>query len=138
MMEKSSVVAQINKDRDYRLSVRNQAEIEKSATGPNSPETNVLEDFHEEPAAQRGLRNTNVKAPTKGTRQNWSREEYQYREVMESFSGICKFTPIKRSKLINDIIIKEKQEKTCMLIDIYGNPLRPKYISKSSREIVQI
>ena len=25
-----------------------------------------------------------------------------------------------------------------MLIDIYGNPLRPKYISKSSREIVQI
>ena len=68
MMEKSSVVAQINKDRDYRLSVRNQVEIEKSATGPNSPETNVLEDFHEEPAAQRGLRNTNVKTPTKGTR----------------------------------------------------------------------
>ena len=59
MMEKSSVVAQINKD---------QAEIEKSATGPNSPETNVLEDFHEEPAAQRGFRNTNVKTPTKGTR----------------------------------------------------------------------
>ena len=65
-----------------RLSVRNQAEIEKSATGPNSPETNVLEDFHEEPAAQRGLLNTNIKVPPKGTRQKWSREEY--REVMES------------------------------------------------------
>ena len=35
-----------------------------------------------------------------------------------------KFTPIKRSKLINEIIIKDKQEKTCMLIDIYGNPDR--------------
>ena len=36
-----------------------------------------------------------------------------------------------------DIIIKDKQEKTCMPIDT-ANPLRPKYISKSSREIVQI
>ena len=36
-----------------------------------------------------------------------------------------------------DIIIKDNQEKTGMLIDM-ANPLRPKYISKSSRETVQV
>jgi len=32
------------------------------------------------------------------------------------FSGICKYTPTKANK--RDIIIKDKQEKTCMLIDM--------------------
>ena len=66
--------------------MRNQADIEKYATGPNLPESNVLEDSHEEPAGQRVLLNTNIKSPLTGTREKWSREEYK--EVMESFYSV--------------------------------------------------
>lgn len=66
-----------------QLSVRNQADIEKFPTGSNSPESNVLRNIPEQPNAQRGLLNTNIKNLPKGIRQQWSRKEYK--EVMEAY-----------------------------------------------------
>ena len=79
----SSRIARRAVHQGARPSSSNQGEVEKSATGRNLPNTDVLEDLREEPTAQSGLLNTNIKNPPKGTRQKWSREEYK--EVMESY-----------------------------------------------------
>ena len=65
-----------------RPSVGNQAEVEKSATGTNSPH-HASEDFHSESNPQSGPHETPSHNPCKASRQKWSRGEYK--EVMEAF-----------------------------------------------------
>ena len=65
----SSHIARLAVHQGARPSSNNQGEVEKSATGRNLPNTDVLEDLREEPTAQSGLLNTNIKNPPKGTRQ---------------------------------------------------------------------
>ena len=65
-----------------RPSVGNQAEVEKSATGTNSPH-HSSEDFHTESNPQSGPHETPFHNPCKASRQKWSRGGYK--EVMEAF-----------------------------------------------------
>ena len=65
-----------------RPSVGNQAEVEKSATGTNTPH-HSSEDFHTESNPQSGPHETPSHNPCKASRQKWSRGEYK--EVMEAF-----------------------------------------------------
>ena len=78
----ASVVVRVNKGRvPHSPSVGNQAEVEKSATGTNSPH-NAYEDFHTESNPQSGPHETPSHNPRKASRQKWSRGEYK--EVMEA------------------------------------------------------
>ena len=65
-----------------RPSAGNQAEVEKSATGTNSPH-HASEDFHTESNPQSGPHEAPSHNPFKANRQKWSRGEYK--EVMEAF-----------------------------------------------------
>lgn len=79
----ASVVARVNEGRvPHSPSVGNQAEVEKSATGTNSPH-HASEDFHTESNPQSDPRETPSHNPCKVSRQKWSRGEYK--EVMEAF-----------------------------------------------------
>ena len=101
----SSRIARHAVHQGARPSSSNQGEVEKSATGRNLPNTDVLEDLREEPTAQSGLLNTNIKNPPKGTRQKWSREEYK--EVMESYY-LAKIKPQGNSYYKSDVQHMEK------------------------------
>ena len=65
-----------------RSPVRDQAGIEKFATGTDSTHQPV-EEPHAEDTPHSGLLCTTTKIPTKGNRQKWSREEYK--DVMEAY-----------------------------------------------------
>ena len=65
-----------------RPSVRNQAEVEKSATGTNSP-VHELEVIHAENVSHNGPHVSTSQNQSKSNRQKWSREEYK--EVMEAY-----------------------------------------------------
>ena len=66
-----------------RSPARNQAGIEKYATGTNSPQNKVPEENHAEDTPQRGLLPTTTENPPRRTRKKWTRDEYK--EIMEAY-----------------------------------------------------
>ena len=67
-----------------RPSERNQAEVEKCATGTNSPHPQAPEDNQNENSTQAGsLAADNMNYPKKQTRQKWTRDEYK--QVMTAY-----------------------------------------------------
>ena len=67
-----------------RPSARNQAEVEKCATGTNSPHPQAPEDNQNENSTQAGsLAADNMNYPKKQTRQKWTRDEYK--QVMTAY-----------------------------------------------------
>ena len=90
-----------------RPSVGNQAEVEKSATGTNSPH-HASEDFHTENNPQSGPHETPSHNPCKASRQKWSRREYK--EVIEAFYA-ASLNP--KTFIIIIIIIMAEQTSGC-------------------------
>ena len=66
-----------------RSPARNQAGIEKYATGTNSPQNKVPEENHAEDTPQGGLLTANTENPSEQTRKKRTRDEYK--EIMEAY-----------------------------------------------------